>query len=265
MDYYSILGIPRNASSEEIKKAYRKLAMANHPDRPDGNEEKFKKISEAYDTLIDPNKRNQYDNPQPQYNFNTSNMGGQPFEDIFGGMFNRRQQRNSDIRLGVKLDLKEVITGKKIIISYNLRSGKEQHVDLEVPPGVRHGDTVKFAGLGDDSFQGHRGDLLITIQIRNEPGWERINNDLKTIYKINCLKMITGTTEKIYTLDGRTIELKIPPKTKNGTTFSVSGYGLPDSRSGYKGRLLIQIEASIPQNLSDENISKIKEVIDAIS
>ena len=90
MDYYSVLGIPKTASSDQIKQAYRKLAKANHPDRTGGDDTKFKQINEAYDTLKDPNKKAAYDNPQPRFNTRSMNGG---MEDIFSQMFTQRMYR----------------------------------------------------------------------------------------------------------------------------------------------------------------------------
>ena len=135
MDYYSILGVPKDASDKDLKSAYKKASMQHHPDRG-GNEETFKQINEAYSTLKDPQKRGMYDHQQngggQAFNFNTGNMGGHPFEDIFGSMFGsnpnmRRQQvRNPDVNIRVPITLKEVITGKKVLATYRLRNGQEQ-------------------------------------------------------------------------------------------------------------------------------------------
>lgn len=266
MDYYSILGVPKTASQEEIKKAYRKLAMRYHPDKG-GDESKFKEINEAYDTLGDAEKRSNYDTPQPR--FTSQSFNGNPFasgfEDIMSQMFGHRHHqarpKNSDVRVKVRLDFEEIMTGKKIIAAYRLRNGKEETVNLDVPPGARDGDTIKFAGLGDNALPGPRGDLYVIIHVNNKPGWSRNGNDLMTKIKVDCLKMIVGTTITVNTLDDRTLELKIPKGTKNNTTFSANGYGVPDIHSGQRGKLLITVEAEITTNLSENSINKLREVI----
>jgi DnaJ-class molecular chaperone len=269
MDYYSILGINRGAQQEDIKKAYRKLAMQHHPDRNGGNDTRFKQIQEAYATLSDPQKRQQYDNPQPRMDSSAFGQGfNGDFTDIFNGMFNggfrqqrNRQPSNSDVKLRVKVNFEDVLIGKSIIVSYKLRNGKIQDVNLDVPPGVNDGDTIKFRQLGDDSLPGARGDLYVTIQVNNKIGWQRSNNDLITKVYVNCLEMITGCKTVVNTLDGKQLELTIPPGTKSGTTFSVNGYGIPDVRSNVRGKLLISVEAEIPKNLTPDNIEKIREII----
>ena len=269
MDYYSILGVPKGASEQDIRKAYKKQSMLHHPDRPGGNEEQFKKVNEAYSTLSDPQKRAAYDNPQPQYRFDSQNMGG--FEDIFANMFGRgfagQQQyarnhrpRNVDVNIKVALNFEEQLTGKSIIAQYRLRNGQTERVDLDIPPGVNHGDKIRYEGLGDSSLPGPRGDLFVIVNIKNKPGWRRSNDDVITVKRVNCLDLIIGTKVEIQTLDGRHLDLTIPKGTKNNTTFNVSGYGIPNIRSGIKGNMLITIEAEIPTNLTDDELDVIRQL-----
>lgn len=257
MDYYSILGIPKNASDKDIRKAYKKQSMQHHPDRG-GDEEKFKEINEAYQTLSDPHKRGMYDHQQSgggqDFNFNTSNMGG--FDDVFSSMFGagfqqaqqRRRQRNRDIQLQYRLNLKDCFTGKVLSLQYTLPSGRSEFVDVKIPPGVRDGDTVNIQNFGDDSIPNlPRGNLLVRIGIIKPKGWELHNLDLLHNITVSIFDLITGTNIEIYSPEGKSISLKIPKGTQPETTFSIQGYGLPDSNSNRKGSIFVKVKGKTPK------------------
>ena len=168
MDYYSILGVNRDASDTELKSAYKKASMQHHPDRG-GDEEQFKKVNEAYATLKDPSKRQMYDqygtaDPQqagPQgfnFNFDSSNFAGgnpfagTPFDDMFAGHpfgRTRQQPRNQDMRIVTNIDLRDVVTGKSLVAQVQLGSGRVETINIDIRPGAKDGDTIKYEGLGD--------------------------------------------------------------------------------------------------------------------
>ena len=155
MNYYSTLGVSSNATPQEIKKAYKKASMQHHPDRG-GDSNEFVKIQEAYETLRDPAKKQQYDNPQPQQHHPFGQQPGS-FEDMFGAAFGfgrqpTRQIRNRDVNIEYGLTFEELFIGKTVNIQYRLPSGRIEILDAAVPPGVKQGDQVRFAGKGDDSF-----------------------------------------------------------------------------------------------------------------
>ena len=250
MDYYSILGIPRNASQDDIRKAYKKQSMQHHPDRG-GDENQFKKVNEAYSTLKDPDKRQQYDNPRPQFNQHQHWHTGN-FEDLF----RRQRPRNRDITIAARVDLKDVFTGKSLIANYRLNSGRTETVTIDVPVGVRNNDTIRFRDLGDDSFPGPRGNLLVKIQII-EP--KKFAHEGQTLYQevdINAIDMITGITYNVQTLDEKSLSIKVPQGTQAGTKFKIPGYGLPklhDSKN--RGDLIIVANSYIP-TVKDHNLLK---------
>ena len=267
MDYYSILGVSKNASPEQLKKAYKKQSMQHHPDRG-GDEEKFKKINEAYSTLKDPQKRQQYDNPQPQFNFNTQNMGG--FEDMFAHAFGhgfggfqqqRQQRRNRDITIPCNITLEDVLNGKEVIATYRLRSHREESVNIIIPKGARHGDTIRYEQLGDDSIPNiPRGNLHVKIQVRKHPKFDRNNDDLWTLESINALDLILGCSIIVNTLDGQQVRINVPSGTASGTTFRVTDHGLPNIDVGRKGNLLVRIDAVIPKINNKDQLQKLREV-----
>ena len=269
MDYYQTLGLSKNATDEEIRKAYKKQSMLYHPDRPDGNEEKFKKVNEAYSTLKDPQKRQMYDqygtaDPQQQgyreYNF----RAGHPFDinDIMSqfGFGARQQMRNRDITIGCNVSLEEVYIGKQIIVSYRLANGREQTVDLNIPVGVRQGDKIRFQGMGQHDIQQiPPGDLYVQINIMNTKEYEVSGLDLLTTRRLSVLKLITGTELEIKTPDKNTISLKIAKGTQPGTTLRLTGRGLPN-RTGASGHILIKIIGQVPQSLESSDLKLIEQI-----
>ena len=265
MDYYSILGIPRTASTDEIKKAYRKKAMQNHPDRG-GDVEMFKRINEAYDTLKDPQKKTQYDNPHdPGYSFRSDNFqngnpfAGSPFENMFRQP--SHTPRNRDIVLEAVIELKDVLLGKVLVMQYRLQTGEIETVTVEVPPGAKTGDTINYQGLGD---KGHpripRGDLKIRIRVKKHKIWTREDNNLIFKKHINVFDLMLGCVIIIQTLDNKSIRLTIPKGTKPGATFSISGYGIPDLHTKQRGNVYVKIEADIPSIEDDEIITQIQNI-----
>jgi curved DNA-binding protein len=264
MDYYSVLGIAKSANQDDIKRAYRKLAMQHHPDKG-GDEAKFKEINEAYSVLGDPAQRAQYDNPQPQVRFRAGDFNNDPFSDMMSQMFGGRTRRNPDITIAAKIDLVDSIVGKKLIAAYRLRSGREETVNIDIPPGARHGDTIRFSGLGDDIMPGQRGNLFVKIQILAHPVWRREDDDLYAKQNVNALDLILGCSIIVNTVEGRQLELKIPKASRNGITFSISDYGAPNVHTGRRGKIFLTVEAEIPKIDDEDMLNKIREIRNAIS
>ena len=265
MDYYSILGVSKNASDQDIRKAYKKQSMQHHPDRG-GNEEQFKRVNEAYQTLKDPQKRAQYDNPQPR--FDTSNMHGfgngpQDFEDLFGTMFGqgfRRQHiKNRDININLKLKLEEVLEENNRTIRYRGLDGKDNVVDISIPAGINHGQSIRYAGLGDKTHKELQpGNLIITVHVLPHKVYRRSGNDLHTTLTVNSLDAIIGTTVEITTLDNRHLGLHIPAGIKNNTKLRITGEGIKG------GSLFVNVELQTPK-LTDAQIERIRQIRDEIS
>lgn len=275
-DHYQTLGVAKNATQEEIKLAYRKLASKNHPDRG-GDTATFQKIQAAYDNIGDPEKRAAYDNPAPQ---GFHHGGGMPpgFEDIlrgfggggWGGAFNdifghsnsrQSPQRNKTLNLQTSISLEEAFTGRDLIASIMLPSGREQTVNVKIPPGVVNGTVLRLQALGDDTYSNlPRGDIHLTVTILNDQYFERQGDDLIREIEVNALDAILGTELNIETLDHKTLSITIKPGTQPGTIMGAAGYGMPNMHDNrYKGRLLLKVKIIIPTLLTDEQKELIKQ------
>ena len=261
MDYYRRLGVSKTASPEDLKQAYKKLAMRHHPDRG-GDSTTFQEINEAYNTLKDPNKRRQYDNPQPEINVNSQNM-----EDVFSSFFGQRpqQRRNRDVKIALDLTLEEVATGKDILASYTLYSGQEATASLRIHPGIQHGEVIRYAGIGDNSVhRAPRGDLLIQCRVKAHTRFDRDRNHLRTKLNINVLDLILGSSCVIDSLTGGKIRVSIAKNTNPGTILSVAGHGLPDPRTQRVGNLYVELKGTLPK-LNKEQLEKVKQINDELS
>jgi DnaJ-class molecular chaperone len=236
MDYYATLGIQRNASDAEIKKAYRSMAMKYHPDRG-GDEKKFKEISQAYEYLSDPQKKQIIDlGGDPNAQQGAGGFGQSPFEfhfnsgnmnDIFGnfgfGGFGRQpQRRNRSLTVNVE---------------------------------------IRYEGMGDDSIPSLKpGDLLVNIVVREHSRYRREGTSLIIDREVNVWDAILGASIDIQTLDNKTLSIKLPPGTQPDTVLSCKGEGLPNMRTRQRGNMLIRIKVSIPKILNPEQINLIQQI-----
>lgn len=257
MNYYSILGVPRTASADEIKQAYRKLAAKHHPDRG-GDTEKFQQVQEAYDVLGNEEKNAQYDNP-PHYD-------KQSIQDMFNSMFgsrNRQQAaRNKNITIKVQLTLHDILHGHSVIGTIKLPSGRDQSLQLQIPSGVSAGDAIKFAGLGDDTLPNvPRGDIIVVVEEAAHPTLKREYANLVTTSNISVFDAITGTTISVLTAENTTLEVAVPAGIQHGQLLSCSGHGLPVSpNSKTRGNLYVKINLIVPRLVEDEDKEILKQM-----
>ena len=274
MNYYETLGLNRGASSDEIKKAYRSMAMKYHPDRG-GDERKFKEIEEAYRTLSDPEKKNMIDSgidPSRQQRYSNSwqngpfefHFGGQPgMEDIlnqFGfGFQNKRAMRNKSYNINIRVTLEEVLSGKDVDAEIGLPNGKKKLINIKIPPGIENGQNIRYQGMGDDSLRDSpAGDLIVNVFVENHPKFSRDGDQLIYNYVISAWDAMLGTNLQIDLLDKRNIDIVIPPGTQPETVLSCKGEGIPNLRSKRRGNLLIKISVSIPKILSNDDRTAIE-------
>ncbi len=282
MTYYDILGVSKTASQDEIKKAYRKLAMKHHPDKG-GDEHKFKEISVAYDTLSDPQKRIEYDQSLmggPQVRFN--NMGDfADINDLFGGMFNahfgpgfanfnqQRQKRNRDLNIRCTISFKDSFTRKELEATFPLPNGKRETVIISVPPGIETGQTMQYRGLGDDSFPDMpRGNLNVSVIVTPDAKFIRRGDDICTTIEIDAFEAMIGCTKDVETVDGKKLQIKIRPGINHGGEYSATGMGFQNPRLRKTGNFIIVIAIKIPVVIDDttkEKLLKIRDELNNIS
>lgn len=272
-DHYSTLGVSRNASPEEIKQAYRKLAAQHHPDKG-GDGEKFKDVQVAYSILSDPSRKLEYDrNPQasqPYFDFQNAQraqagMHMDPAE-MFAHFFNRppgvdpfsffrdrpQQPKNLSLNIQTSITLEEAFFGKDWLAEVQLPSGRTQTINIKIPAGIQDGTMLKVAGLGDDSHP-HvpRGDIHLTVQVAAHRYYTRQGDDLVKPINVMCIEAILGCTLQVDTIDGRMLEVTINPGTQHGQILNAPGYGMPNINDNrFRGRLLMPINIEIPTQLT---------------
>jgi len=268
-DHYKTLNVEKTATSDEIKKAYRKLASQHHPDKG-GDTEIFKSIQTAYDVIGNDTKRAEYDNPTPRFNGHYSHTGNNAeIEEMmrhFGNMFNSRpppQQRNSTITVQTRISLEDAFNGKELVANITLPSGKDQVIDVKIPAGIPDGMSIRLKELGDDTIPNiPRGDIQLVVFVNTHPVFLRQGDDLIKEYTISAFDAMLGTSLEVTTLDGKTLNVTVQPGTQPGAVLGAQGYGMPNINDNrFKGRLLIPIKISIPTDLSDSQKELIKQIM----
>lgn len=291
-DYYKILGVSRNASNDEIRKAYRKLAKQYHPDyNPDNKqaEERFKEVNEAYEVLSDKKKRSYYDRVGSDYSswqrrgnpgdFNWGQYGGgfsggtrvniddlgdmfgggafsDFFQTIFGGGGVRTSTRSQPqgYQQDLEITFKEAYEGTTRLIESN---GKQKRV--RIPAGVRTGSKVRVAGAGPNGL-----DLYLIVSVKEDSRFERRGYDLHTTATVDVFTAILGGEANVETMGG-VVKLNIPAGTQPEQVFRLAGRGMPHVKNNKTtGDLYVKLKVQIPKYLSSkqrellEEVSKIK-------
>jgi molecular chaperone DnaJ len=298
-DFYSTLGVSRNSTAEEIKKAYRKLAMQYHPDKNPGDkvaEEKFREVSEAYEVLQDPKQRQAYDNfghagtssgPQGFYtgpNFEDfdfdSFRGGRNystesaydlFNDIFGDAFSgpkgRRgpaRARGADLRYNLSVTFEEAARGcEKQVRFVRQKNGREDSANLAVtvPPGVNHGQRLKLKSEGDSGRNGgENGDLYVIINLVEHALFRRQGLDVIMDLPLSFVDAIAGTEVEVPTLTGRA-NVRVPANTHPGQVFRLRAKGFNELNGSRVGDMLLRVVIDVPAHLSPEQIESLRKIM----
>ncbi|EAK0441412.1 DnaJ C-terminal domain-containing protein [Campylobacter lari] len=281
---YETLGVSQNASADEIKKAYRKLARQYHPDinKEAGAEEKFKEINAAYEILSDEKKRAQYDR------YGDSMFGGQSFHDfsrnaggadindilknIFGGGFggfsggfsssnNFRSgfggfggfEEDLDLQASVKIPFEKGILGGEHLVNIN-----NEQVKIKIPHGIKDGEKLRIRGKGK-SFQGQRGDLILKVELEKSDEYEREDDDLYKKVEISLKTALFGDKISVHT-PRKEVKITIPPNSKNNQKIRLKGYGVQNRKTDLYGDMYLILNVKIPDiNSLDPEFVKILE------
>jgi curved DNA-binding protein len=273
-DYYEVLGVPRGAGDEEIRSAYRKLAREYHPDvnKDPGAEDRFKEVSEAYEVLRDPEKREKYERLGASWKAGEDVSGasgfgggsggggargfgdGDGFSDFFESFFGGRRggssgfegfsMRGGDQEAPLEVTLEEAARGGKRRIS--LADGRD--FEVQIPPGVRDGQKIRLAGQGGEGASGGpAGDLYLRVRIKRDPRFRREGDDLVVEIPVAPWEAALGATVPVPTLDG-SAKVKVPAGSSSGRRLRLKGEGMPGP-GGRKGDLYASVRIVVPKKL----------------
>ena len=299
-NFYDILGVSKNASDKEIKSAFRKLAVKYHPDAG-GDEEKFKEISEAYETLSDPKKRKEYDQMlmfggMPGAGgayaggYGNAAGGASGWGDIFDSIFSgngawgsdwgagfggpagataggrTRSRKGGDLSLTVDVTAEDAFRGVTHKVTYRIPStGEQQTITVSVPAGAVDGGKLRYKRRGEYGVNGgERGDLVVTTHVEEHPLFKRKGADVTMELPVSMYEAALGCQVDVPTPGGKTVRLKVPAGTQDGKTFRFKEMGAPDVKHrGRTGALLVKIAVQVPTGLSSDERATLEKLRDA--
>ncbi len=288
-DYYETLGLKKGATPDEIKKAYRKLAIKHHPDKNPGNkeaEERFKEINEAYAVLSDPEKRGQYDQFgatgfHQRYSqedifrgFNVDDLfkdtgfdAGDIFSRIFGGFqgqggyggFRGGRRKGEDLSMELHVSFREAFTGCERRVAF-MRGNRREELSVKVPAGVETGARLRIQGKGGaGAGGGPAGDLYLEVKVGSDPLFAREGDDLIVERQVSFTEASLGTSLEVPTLDGNR-RIKVPAGIQPGTKIRLKGFGFPHLGGTGRGDCYVRVGVQVPEQLTGEQRRLLEEL-----
>jgi curved DNA-binding protein len=264
MNYYQILGVNQNSSSEEIKQAYRKLALKHHPDKG-GDAAEFKKINEAYSVLSDAQKKAEYDTPQSSWGrSNWSNQGDSNiygFDDIFRHVHdfqnNRSAHKNPDAITDVYVSLEQIFSGTDILVDV----GYTREV-LYINPGTRNGTKLRVKGKGPSRYKDSPpGDLIVRVNVQFPDNMAIDGKDLFVKVDVNALAAIVGSSVVVNHPNGKELKVAIPKGTQPGARLRLKGLGVPDPTTRSNGDFFVIVNIFIPDVNNPDHVNELNKII----
>ena len=251
-NFYDVLGVKKNASQDEIKKAYRELCKKYHPDKHGGDDTKIKEVNEAYATIGDPEKRKQYDVQNTMGEF-----GG------FGGFNFNFHQMASDIQIAITISLEDAYFGCKHPVNIN---GKIYAID--VPKGITNGKMLKIEGLGNAGYNMYgkmsKGDLIVKVNVQNtDKLYLNQNGLLEMVCGVDWIDAILGSEIEMKVFD-RMVKIRVPKYTQNGGYTMVGNQGFHKYNSDECGTLKVNFIIRMPKSLTDEQLSNLKKIKESL-
>ncbi len=301
-DYYDVLGVSRSANSDEIQKAYRKLAMKYHPDLHDDKDlakEKFQQIQHAYDVLSDSEKRRMYDQLGPNFEqmgggaasenpfsseggpqIDISQLfggggGGGGFEQIFkqfAGGANPRgagpqrsptPQASLDIDQSITISFATAVLGGTHQVSFQRSTGKIETIDVKIPIGIQDSKKIRLRGQGRSGQRGEKGDLLIKVKIASHPSFRRNDNNLLVKIPITLAEAIQGTKIDLPTPHG-TVTISVPPGSTSGKPLRLKGMGIKPPKKP-AGDLMVELEVIMPSDLNEQQQQLLEDFVSQLN